>query len=136
MPETKSKSEYTYASLKKRGWTDSLIRALLPKPRVIHTPQYPQGVRLWKRAEVFRAEQGERFKAERRPAAEQPSRPAAARPSAGARAALEAIWAAAEPDETDAGRLALHCHRGILARLSAAERRPLSSASRAEGWIG
>ena len=136
MPETKSKSEYTYASLKKRGWTDSLIRALLPKPRVIHTPQYPQGVRLWKRAEVFRAEQGERFKAERRPAAEQPSRPAAARPSAGARAALEAIWAAAEPDETDAGLLALHCHRGILARLSAAERRPLSSVSRAEGWIG
>ena len=137
--DVKLKSEYTYGALKKRGWTDGLIRSLLPKPRVIHPENAKDGMRLWKKAEVRRAEQSEEFRRKCRvKAAEntagadraQPGSPEAVR----ARSVLDEIWAAAEKGESPAWQLAGHYHRGITGRCASLGVKPVR-ASKAEAWV-
>jgi len=56
----RSGGKYWSASvLKKRGWTNELIRELLPKPRMF--PSHSGSVRVWSREAVREAEQEARF---------------------------------------------------------------------------
>ena len=142
MPESKSKSEYTYSALKQRGWTNSLIRELLPKPRVIYPPNAADGMRLWKKADVRRAEQSEEFQKRRnvRRSAPTPAAPRApvkrsAEDMAGAAAALNAAWDASERGEDAAWHLAGHYHRAIVSRVASAAGKWLSP-GKASAWLG
>src|SRR5699024_11973162 len=43
------------------GWTDGMMRALLPPPRYINPPSAPRGIRVWKKSDVLRAERSPEF---------------------------------------------------------------------------
>lgn len=55
----KASKYWTFGTLKSRGWTDSLIRDLLPRPRYRH--QGGRTVKTWQSDLVLAAEQNERF---------------------------------------------------------------------------
>lgn len=50
---------WSAAVLKRRGWTNDLMKRLLPKPRFIVSNGHP--VRMWSREEVCRAEEDVSF---------------------------------------------------------------------------
>ncbi len=54
-----NKKYFTASNLKKRGWTNSLMRELLPPPRYLHGTEHP--VRVWDRETVYAAEGTERY---------------------------------------------------------------------------
>lgn len=116
-------STWSAALLKRRGWTNELIRELLPKPRRIL--RGGQAVRVWSKEDVRAAEASPRFLAaragEERPAGPLPAELADAAERAAA--ALAEAWAAAETDEAPAWLLAAYYHDALLSRLPAAGRR-------------
>ena len=130
-------SKYWTASLlKRRGWTNEQMRALLPKPRYIRTPSTPQGMRVWDRADVLRAERSPEFTRRggtggRSLSAKSPA------PDAGAAAAvLEEAWETAERDSSPAWRLAAHYHRALCSRLNSVPGGKWISPTKAEAWLG
>ena len=118
------------SALKRRGWTNELMRELLPKPRTV--PMDGRAVRVWDERDVRAAEADPRF-AEERGSVRGP-RP----PAPGARnacALLDQAWGGAEEEGSASWILAGHYHRAILDRLlSAAKGRGLPP-SQAGAWL-
>ncbi len=131
-----NQGKYWSASLlKKRGWTDGQMRELLPKPRYIHTPSTPQGLRVWEKADVLKAERSGDFVKGR--SAKKPKAPTAPAPDAEAAAgALESAWEGAERGDDAAWRLAGHYHRALTGRVSTARSGKWLSPTKAEAWLG
>ena len=96
-------SKYWTASLlKRRGWTNEQMRVLLPKPRYIRTPSTPQGMRVWDRADVLRAERSPEFTRRGGTGGRNLSAKSPAPDAAAAAAVLEEAWEAAERDNSPA----------------------------------
>ena len=127
----RNRGKYLTASLlKRRGWSDDLIRELLPKPRYI--PADGHSVRVWAKEDVRLAEADPRF-AKGHTDGESPSDQAA---SAARRAcaALAQAWNGAERDDSVPWLLAGHYHKAILARMPDAAKSRLR-ASQATAWL-
>ena len=121
--------------LKRRGWTNELIRDLLPKPNYI--PAHGCFIRVWDRDNVRTAERDPRFiksggaaKAEGGPSC--PCGPGVKH----ACAVLAQAWDAAQRDDSAPWLLAGHYHRAILACLPAAAAAWEIRNSQASAWIG
>ncbi len=131
----RSRGKYLTASLlKRRGWDDGLIRALLPKPRYLPRGQFT--VRVWEKEDVLLAERDPRFvrRDKEAPAPERPSAEAASQ-ARRACAALARAWDGADRDGSAPWLLAGHYHSAILARMPDAAKGRLR-ASQAAAWIG
>ena len=61
MPGSDKGNYWSVSALKRRGWTDGMMRALLPPPRYINPPSAPRGIRVWKKSDVLRAERSPEF---------------------------------------------------------------------------
>ena len=129
MPENRRKNEYSYGELRRRGWTNRLIRALLPQPRIAYTARAKCGMRLWKAADVLAAEQSGEFLRGRAAEPGAPAKPDAA----AARSALDAAWSP-PAGGSDAALLAGHYHAALRSRLAAAAEKPVPE-PRARGWL-
>ena len=107
--------------LKQRGWTNALIKELLPQPRVFFHQGRP--VRVWSREDVQKGESAPQFlqhqaewEAAGAPVSSAPKPPAEA---GQVQAALARRWEETEKDPSPAWILAEHYHRGLLSRLPA-----------------
>ena len=129
----RSRGKYWTASLlKRRGWTNELIRELLPEPRYL--PFDGRFVRAWSKEDVSRAESTPQFaqgRNRRRSGGERQPRDVEA-----VCEALRRAWEAAETDGGTAWRLAGHYHRGILDRLPAGTKGRGVRTSQAAAWLG
>jgi len=103
---------WTAGTLKSRGWSDSLMRELLPPPRWRHI--HGRKVRMWPSDEVLAVEETPAFQTglalRRELTAKDPA-------SAGQRDILEllsAAWAKTPMPETQAGRLAFRYHEALV----------------------
>ena len=103
---------WTAGTLKSRGWTDSLMRELLPPPRWRHL--HGRRIRMWSSEEVLAAEDTPAFKTglelRRELAAKDPG-------SAGQTAVITLFsraWAKTPMPETRAGKLALRYHEALM----------------------
>lgn len=124
---------WSASQLKRRGWTNELIRELLPKPRYI--PREGYSVRVWDKADVLLAERDPRFAAGRgRKKAAVPVPASSGADTERACAGLAQAWAAAEKDESVPWLLAGHYHAAILDRLAGAAKDRLRSAQ-ATAWL-
>ncbi len=123
---------WTASVLKRRGWTNELIRALLPKPRYILSGE--QSIRVWDKEEVRAAENGPGFSRRESAAPSGTSRPSGPEVRR-TRAALAQAWDGAEKDETLPWLLAGQYHRAILSRLSAGGRGRGLRATQAAAWL-
>ena len=108
---------WTVPTLKRRGWTTELMKALLPKPLFFMRGGRP--VRVWDREDVLLAESGPQF-VNQKNGADSPARPVPQSVKR-ARAVLDQAWQAVEPDGSLAWLLASRYHTAIAARLPAAK---------------
>ena len=130
----RSRGRYWSASLlKRRGWTQELIRELLPKPHYIPCDGY--SVRVWDKEDVRAAERDPRFA---HPAGAESGRsiPSPAPAARRARALLARAWDGAGQDGSAPWLLAGHYHAALLARLSSAGAGRGIRNSQAAAWIG
>ena len=107
--------------LRRRGWTNELMKQLLPKPRFLVSNG--RSIRMWSQEDVRRAEQDDSFTLGR----EDPElRGAALRAAAPGvkhtRFLLTQAWEEAERDESAAWLLAGHYHSALLTRLATVPR--------------
>ena len=128
MAGTDAPKFWNAGTLKSRGWTEELMRQLLPKPGYRHANG--RSVRFWNRQQVLEAELKPEFL--RGKAAAQPPRAEREAPErrqratearGGAAAFLQEAWETGEKPETADGRvaaLATKYHEGILRRIPAA----------------
>lgn len=132
----RSRGKYWTASLlKRRGWTNELMRELLPKPRYIPCDGY--SVRAWGKEDVRTAERDPRFAHPVREDADAPIPSSAPDPAARqARALLTRAWNRAEKDSSSPWLLAGHYHAALLSRLSAPGAGRGIRNSQAAAWIG
>ena len=128
----RSGGKYWSASvLKKRGWTNELIRELLPKPRMF--PSHNGSVRVWSREAVREAEQEARFlDGARAVHASQVSD----RESGQACALLAQAWKSAQPDGSLDWLLAEYYHRAYLTCLPKVTQSRKLRFSQATGRMG
>lgn len=132
----RSRGKYWTASLlKRRGWTNDLIRELLPKPRYVLRDGY--SVRVWNKEAVCAAECDPRFS---HPAGEDASipipSPAPAPAARQTRALLARSWDRAEKDGSSPWLLAGHYHAALLARLPGPGAGRGIRNSQASAWLG
>ena len=121
---------WSASQLKRRGWTNKLIRELLPQPAFI--PIDGRSVRYWKREDVRAAENAPQF-AKRSPEPRAENAPA---PGAGHACRLLAeAWDGAAKDGSAPWLLAQHYHSAILARLPSASRGLGLPPSQASAWL-
>ncbi len=133
MPKSSNKY-WTAAKLKSRGWTNELIRTLLPKPRYIHSDEFPNVLRVWPKDVVMKAERDAGIQ----PRSAQPKRrpPDAPGPDAvAAAAALNTAWLNHIVEGSAAARLAAHYHRAIVNRLPAAAGSKFVQPAQVTSWI-
>jgi len=110
---------WTAATLKSRGWSNTLISELLPRPRFFHSNGHT--VPMWDRAAVQTAEATPRFLAASRgfvPTAQE--RQDAAAGADAAAAALNAVWAQTDRTDEPVSTLAAHYHAAVCSHLRAA----------------
>lgn len=129
----RNRGKYWSASLlKRRGWTNELIRELLPAPERFLVNG--RAVRAWSKVDVRQAEKSTQFAQRKR-----------SKPSEGAeraqdiepiRNALELAWERAEKEENAVWILAGHYHSGILSRLPTAAKSRGVRTSQAAAWLG
>lgn len=124
---------WSISLLKRRGWTDELIRELLPAPRWI--PMGERSVRAWDKEDVRQAEGSPDF-ARRRAKKGAGGGKTWAAGGQEACAALKRAWEGMDRDDSPAQRLAAHYHRGILARLPSAARGRGLRTTQATAWLG
>ena len=115
----KNGKNWTAGTLKSRGWTDALVRELLPKPVYRHFSG--RSVRTWNKETVVEAEKTERFLAAAEAAKRQRSqeedreKEESAALLAASLALVEECWRLPEGAEPEAALLAGHYHRGFPA---------------------
>ena len=125
---------WSISLLKRRGWTNELVRELLPAPRWL--PVEGHSVRVWAKEDVRRAEDSPQFLQGR--AGQRGSGEPARISSAGGKAACAALGAAWDRERwgrSPAELLAGHYHRAILARLPAAARSRGLRSTQAAAWL-
>ncbi len=126
----KSGKNWTIGTLKSRGWTDALVRELLPKPVYRHFNG--RSVRTWNKELVIEAEKSQRFAEaaeaakKERSEAEEREKEASAALLAASLALVEECWQPGE-EETDVSLLARHYHRGILGMMKSGAQSSLRS---------
>ena len=136
MPGSDKGNYWSVSALKRRGWTDGMMRALLPPPRYINPPSAPRGIRVWKKSDVLRAERSPEFgelRARPRRAGGESRDPWKDAKLVGE--LLSRAWKAAERDGSPAWRLAEHYHRAISSRVLAAMRGKGLYTSQATAWL-
>lgn len=131
----RNRGKYWSASvLKRRGWTNELIRELLPEPRYV--PSDGHFIRMWNKETVRQMECSPRFSEQNADGKRAGGPDRAPSPDAKrACAALARAWDAAERDGSTAWLLAEHYHNGILARLPAAAKGRGLRSSQAAAWL-
>ena len=122
MSSGKSSKNWSFGTLKSRGWTEALIKELLPEPVYHH--YNGRRVRTWERSAVQTAEASERFRSSAAAAAQAEVRAreeARTETEAALQAActlLEEAWnACPKTEDPRCARLAELFHRGILGRM-------------------
>ena len=124
----KNGKNWTAGTLKSRGWTEELVRELLPKPVYRHFNG--RSVRTWNKDLVLEAEKSQRFQAAAEAAREQRSQEEARDKAASAgllEASLRLVEECWKPGEegSDEALLAAHYHRGILSMMKSGASRSL-----------
>ena len=121
----------TPSILKRRGWTDELIRELLPRPHYRMAGGHP--IRFWDKEDVYEAEKHPRFIGGKGRA-----RTPSSGPTSGTRRAcadLSRAWDGMGNDGSPAWRLAEHYHRAIVGQLPAVSKSRMIRASQAAAWL-
>ena len=119
---------WSASDLRRRGWTEELMRELLPKPR--RTASGSRSVRLWEREDVEAEEGNPRFLQQSREAGKSASG------ARHAQALLSQAWEEAEKDPSSPPwLLAGYYHAALLVRLPAAAEKRTPSVSQATAWI-
>ncbi len=109
----RSNGKYLTASmLRQRGWSNELLKELLPKPRIFHSGAHP--TRVWDREDVQRAERDPRFLEGQLKGGHARTASAQSRRAA---AALDQSFLSAERADTAPWILAGYYHRAILDRI-------------------
>ncbi len=112
---------WTASALKRRGWTNELMKQLLPKPRILMSNGRP--VRMWSQEEVRRAEKDASFSQARKDPALRGAALRAAAPGArNAGRLLARSWEEAKKDESAPWLLAGYYHAAVLDRLGSVPR--------------
>ena len=125
----KSGKNWTAGTLKSRGWTDALVKELLPKPVYRHFNG--RSVRTWNKETVLEAEKTERFLTaaeaakKQRTEDEEREKEASAALLAASLALVEECWRLPEDVQPEAALLAGHYHRGILSMMKSGAQRSL-----------
>ncbi len=126
-------------TLKSRGWTEALMKELLPRPVYRHFNG--RSVRTWNKEAVAEAEKTERFiaaaeaaKQQRTEDEERDKEESAALLEAALRL-LEECWQLPEGAEPEAALLAGHYHRGILSMMKSGAQRSLRE-GKAMSYVG
>ncbi len=137
----KNNKFWTLGTLKSRGWTNSLIRELLPRPRYRH--MNGGTVKMWQSDVVLTAEDTERFR--RVTASNKAAEAARARTPAtaedigpaleGAVAFFDAAWGSWTRPDTPAALLARRYHEAILRQVPATGLAVVLSPGQAAGRI-
>ena len=135
----RSGKNWTAGTLKSRGWTEPLVKELLPKPVYRHFNG--RSVRTWNKETVLEAEKTERFTAAAEAVKKQRTEDQE-REKAEYDALLEAslrlleeAWQLPEDAETEAALLAGHYHRGILSMMKGGAQRSLRE-GKAQSYVG
>jgi len=103
------------SALKRRGWTNELIRQLLPKPETFTAGGHH--IRIWEREVVRAVERTPEFKTNRARGGKSSKGKAIAPENRRACEALTRAWEEAERDDSPAWLLAGHYHNAILSKL-------------------
>lgn len=126
---------WTAGYLKSRGWTNELMKQLLPRP-IIHK-NHERIVRLWNRQDVIGAEGNSIFQEAVSGVLPREALGKAARKSAAfIETALSESWAQTEKPEGTAALLAEQYHRAILHGLPEEAKKRLLSPSQSSGYLG
>ncbi|WP_325199218.1 helicase-related protein [Oscillibacter sp.] len=130
MPRRRPAKNWSAATLKSRGWTNALIRELLPPPEYEVTESGRR--RIWNKKLVKAAEEHPRFQAQRIEPRKTPARGAG-----NAQKLLALAWEDGGLGETpsDAAILASYVHQGLLALLPGVAKGRSLTSSRAQGWL-
>ncbi len=135
----KSGKNWTAGTLKSRGWTDALVKELLPKPVYRHFNG--RSVRTWNKETVIAAEKTERFAAaaeaarKQRSETEEREKEQSASLLEASLTLVEACWQPPEAGSGEAVLLAQHYHRGILSMMKAGAQRSLRE-GKAISYVG
>ncbi len=135
----RSGKNWTAGTLKSRGWTEPLVKELLPKPVYRHFNG--RSVRTWNKETVLEAEKTERFTAAAEAVKKQRTEDRE-REKAEYDALLEAslrlleeAWQLPEDAERETALLAGHYHRGILSMMKGGAQRSLRE-GKAQSYVG
>ncbi len=125
---SEGEKKWPAAQLRRRGWTDALIKELLPAPLYVREGRWT--ARAWLKADVLAAERDPRFLSRRgeAPRAVQPGVRHAAR-------LLQEAWEGAERDGSAPWVLAGHYHGALMDRLVSIARGPELPAAQATAWL-
>jgi ATP-dependent RNA helicase SUPV3L1/SUV3 len=125
---SEGEKKWPAAQLRRRGWTDALIKELLPAPLYVREGRWT--ARAWLKADVLAAERDPRFLSRRGevPRAVQPGVRHAAR-------LLQEAWEGAERDGSAPWVLAGHYHGALMDRLVSIARGPELPAAQATAWL-
>ena len=125
---SEGEKKWPAAQLRRRGWTDALIKELLPAPLYVREGRWT--ARAWLKADVLAAERDSRFLSRRgeAPRAVQPGVRHAAR-------LLQEAWEGAERDGSAPWVLAGHYHGALMDRLVSIARGPELPAAQATAWL-
>ena len=125
---SEGEKKWPAAQLRRRGWTDALIKELLPAPLYVREGRWT--ARAWLKADVLAAERDSRFLSRRGevPRAAQPGVRHAAR-------LLQEAWEGAERDGSAPWVLAGHYHGALMDRLVSIARGPELPAAQATAWL-
>ncbi len=125
---------WSVSVLKRRGWTNELMKQLLPKPRILVSNG--RHIRMWSQEEVRRAEKDVSFaQARKDPELRGAALRAAAPGVRHAKYLLAQAWEEAEKDAAAPWVLAGHYHAAILARLASVPRSRTFDQSQAIGQL-
>ena len=125
---------WSVSVLKRRGWTNELMKQLLPKPRILVSNG--RHIRMWSQEEVRRAEKDVSFaQARKDPELRGAALRAAAPGVRHAKCLLAQAWEEAEKDAAAPWVLAGHYHAAILARLASVPRSRTFDQSQAIGQL-
>ena len=135
----RSGKNWTAGTLKSRGWTEPLVKELLPKPVYRHFNG--RSVRTWNKETVLEAEKTERFtaaaEAVKKQRTEDQEREKAEYDALleASLSLLEEAWQLPKDAEREAALLAGHYHRGILSMMKGGAQRSLRE-GKAQSYVG
>ena len=136
-----SKKNWTFGTLKSRGWTEALLKELLPPPTYHH--YNGRRVRTWEKSVILEAEAGERFRSVVQAAAQAETRAreaAMAETEDALKAAcqlLEEAWnACPRTGDERCAKLAELFHRGLVERMAGNTASASLRSGKAMGYIG